>query len=87
MTLGLPINGNISHTDGIHAVSNGIPRITEFRSSMCTNGRPDLIEGSLPALIHRRKVLGLQRAYAAASSKVKYGLVCGEVAGLVLEFS
>lgn len=34
MTPGLPINGSVSHTNRIHAVPNGIPRIAAFRSSM-----------------------------------------------------
>lgn len=34
MTPGLPINGKASHTDGVHAVPDGIPRIAAFRSSM-----------------------------------------------------
>lgn len=38
-------------------------------------------------MIHRRRVLVLQRAYAAASSRVKYGPTCREGAALVLELS
>src|SRR5690625_705862 len=72
-TATLPINGFSSHTDEHYGVSNGIPRIASSKSWGRTNRRPDLIEGSFPDLIQRRKVLVLQRACAAASSRVRYG--------------